>query len=181
MAGAILKTAVSFIQIKTLCGLALAVVFLAESVAWAADLNPYSLRSTWYIEDEEQPFWEVRVTCNDHQTFRYMRRYDESAPWCASEVPDLCSDRKLDVAFDMCDESYAGRLAEYQEREARKARELAQRERLETELMQQANVLQQRRRELDNRKAELERKEQELRARERALSEQKAKLRLESR
>jgi len=174
--GDVLKFTVFHKTTKIVIGLVLSGFILISVSAWAQDLEPYSLRSVWYIEDTERPYWEVRVTCNDHETFRYMVRYDKSAPWCAKQVPDLCDKEKVVVAFEMCAESYIDIIAEAQRQQALEAEELARRDRLKTELLQEETVLQERRRLLNNRKADLQRREQALRERERELSEQKAKL-----
>lgn len=174
--GAGLKSTVAHKMARAIIGLALSGVVLFSTAASAQNLVPYSLRSVWYIEDEERPYWEVRVTCNDHKTFRYMVRYEESAPWCAKQVPDLCAEEKIELAFDICSESFSIRVAEAQEQQAQEAEELARRESLRAELLQQAAVLEERRRQINNRKAELQRREQALSSRERELSEQKARL-----
>lgn len=160
----------------TIMGLAMTGCVLFSVTAWAQNLVPYSLRSVWYIEDEERPYWEVRVTCNDLKTFRYMIRYEESAPWCAKLAPDLCAKEKVELAFEICDESFSARIAETRRKQAQEAEELARRDSLREELLQQAAELQERRRQLNNRKAELQRRELALLARERELSEQQAKL-----
>ncbi|MEM7360920.1 MAG: hypothetical protein AAF431_17650 [Pseudomonadota bacterium] len=161
---------------RAIIGLAMTGFILFSATASAQNLVPYSLRQVWYIEDEERPYWEVRVTCNDLKTFRYMIRYEESAPWCAKQAPDLCAKEKVQLAFDICDDSFSERIAEAQRQQTLEAEELARRDRLKAELLQQAAVLQERRRQLDSRKAELQRREQALSARESELSEQKAKL-----
>jgi hypothetical protein len=106
-----------------------------------------------------------------------MVRYNKDDPWCAKQAPDLCSEAKVELAFDLCSRTFAERIAENQRKEAMAAEELSRRNDLRADLLAQEAVLQERRKVINNRKAELQRKEQALRERERALSERKAELR----
>jgi hypothetical protein len=162
--------------VKAIVGLAVHGFVLTALTASAIDMLPYSLRQTWYIEDEARPYWEIRVTCSDHKTFRYMVRYDESAPWCAKKAPNMCFDDKLDVAFEICKDSYSTIVAESKKSQSLKTEEIAQQDRLRSQLLAQEARLQERRENLNKRKAELQRKERELKARELDLLERKSKL-----
>lgn len=171
-----MSPAVLYKTARLVTGLAFCSLFLQVSPAAAIDLLPYSLRAAWFIEDDGDPYWEIRVTCSDHETFRYMVRADESNPWCAKQAPELCSDRKLELAFELCKESYSNLIAERQQQKSLQAEEVVQQNELRTQLMQQAEKLQQQRENLNRQKAELQRRERSLTARERDLFERKRRL-----
>ena len=157
---------------KLLVGLALSGFCLFGSIAAAQNLQPYSLRSIWYIEDAPRPYWEIRVTCDDQATYRYMIRYNKQDPWCAKQAADLCSEEKVELAFELCADTYADRIAESE----RQQELLAQREQQRSALLQQEAELQRLRQALANRKAELQRRDQALREREQALAARRARL-----
>jgi len=174
--GNILKLAVFNPATVIATCLALIGVYLSTSFVSAANLQPYSLRSIWFIEDADPPYWEIRVTCDDQRTYRYMVRYEQRGPWCAKQAPELCAEDKVELAFELCKSSYADIIAENQRKSALEAEELAARDRQREELLRREAVLQERRQLLDGRKAELQRREQALRNREQSLAERKARL-----
>lgn len=171
-----MNSAVLTRTVKGLIALAVHGLVLITLTASAIDMLPYSLRQTWYIDNEEPPYWEIRVTCSDQQTYRYMVRYDESKPWCAKQASDLCYEDKLDLAFEICKESYTTIIAENNEQQLLESEEVAQQDRLRKQLLEQEARLQTQRADLNKRKIELERRERELRAREVELNERKSRL-----
>lgn len=171
-----LNSVVFRIKAKAIVGLTIHGFVLTALTASAIDLLPYSLRQTWYIEDEGRPYWEIRVTCSDQKTYRYMIRDNESKPWCAKQDSELCYEDKLDLAFAVCKDSYAATVAASKQQTTQNSEDVAQQNRVREELLAREAQLDLRRENLQKRKLELQRKEQDLRSREIDLAERKSKL-----
>ena len=151
-------------------------ITIATLGASAIDLEPYSLRVAWYIEDDGDPYWEVRVTCTDKRTYRYIVQRVEHGPWCAKQAPDVCHTNKVELAFKVCSKSFSPTATAKQEDTAPIEDDSAEKNRLREQLLAQKVALQQLRANLNRRKLEIQRKEQELNEREVSILERQSNL-----
>lgn len=168
-----LRTAISRNGLLIFAALGLSLVPIHSS---ALNLEPYSLRVPWYIEGDGQPYWEVRVTCSDKQTRRFIVQYDQFGPWCLKQARNNCHAEKIDAAFEVCSGRFDDILAEQEKANAAAEGELAENDLLRERLRRQQASLQQQRRNLNSRKLQLERREQELQQRKRSILERQANL-----
>jgi len=129
-------------------------------------LQPYSLRSKEYIQAEGGSYWQIRVTCSDLNTRRFINRYEEDGPWCAQQVPELCAAEVIDAATNVCSSSFREALALENAKQVDSSRDTPEQSRIRSELMIEKVALQEQRLKLAERKLELRRREMNLQKRE---------------
>ena len=138
--------------------LSLMTLLVLSSAFSAYAMEPYSLRSKMYIEDEGDPFWEIRVTCSDNKTRRFIVQYEERGPWCSKQIPDECSTEPIELALVVCATGFGKALEEAQERKRREAEQAAALELAKSTLLEEKQSLQQLKTQLIEKKEELERR-----------------------
>ncbi|MBX2837786.1 MAG: hypothetical protein KTR35_13085 [Gammaproteobacteria bacterium] len=139
-------------------------------------LTAYSLRNKELIENGDQSYWQVRVTCSDLTTRRFITQQDEEGPWCARDVPEMCAIEKIDVAISVCSSEYRDALEIQRASNQERDKLAADKDKARTELLEEKVLLQQQQVELVQRKLELRRREVDLQSRELNLLERKARL-----
>lgn len=162
-----------------LYGIVLCVVAVGGFVIPSQAMTPSLMRAKELKQGPNGDFWEVRITCSDLDTRRFIIQTEEDGDWCARDVPGLCDEKKIGAAMLVCAPEYrtalekaggsvngspstTGRVDPNAEERAR--------------LMQERVTLQEQRLDLAERKLNLSQREMDLREREVTLSEQKARL-----
>ena len=152
-----------------------AVAVLMGVFSLASAMTPSLMRAKERIESPSGSYWEVRITCSDFETRRFIIQTEEDGQWCARDVPGLCDDAKIGAAVLVCEPSYREALAAQEGQQRQVTEESAETAREKARLLQERVALQRQRLDLAERKLELSRREMELREREVNLLERRSK------
>lgn len=142
-------------------------VFLVSASTQA--LTAHSLTHKEIVREGGKEFWQIRVTCTDMSTKRFIIRTDEAGPWCSKDVSQLCGEDRIAAAVQVCSSEYRDAIASQggpdQISEPPSAQQLAKQQQRAALLEEQINVERQRV-ELEQRKLDLRRREISLENRE---------------
>lgn len=136
----------------------------------AMAMTAYSITYKEYIEEDGKQFWQIRVTCTDLNTKRFLVRSQDSDPWCSKHLPSFCANEKVQAALNVC--SYEYKLAlqstdgNQEKPETNFVAEVDQEDDNKSMLLQQQALIQDQRIELAQRKLDLRRRDIDLQKRE---------------
>lgn len=139
-------------------------------------LEAYSLRTKELIQEDGQSYWEIRVTCSDLNTRRFIVQLQEDGPWCAKQVPEFCFAETIDAAVGVCASSFRDELKSSTANLVNSNKEAAESSRLRSQLLEEKVSVQRARATLAERKLELRRKEMDLQKRELEILDRQARL-----
>ena len=136
----------------------------------AMAMTAYSISYKEYIEEAGKQFWQIRVTCTDLNTKRFLVRSQDGDPWCAKHLPSFCASEKVQAALNIC--SYEYKLAlqatdgTQEKPEPNFVPQVDQEDDNKSILSQQLALIQDQRIELAQRKLDLRRRDIDLQKRE---------------
>lgn len=147
-----------------------ATIALVSVAMPALGMSAHSVTNKEYVDEGGKKFWQIRVTCTDLNTKRFLVRSQDAAPWCAKDLPNFCSSEKIQAAINLCSQDYNmaldSRDAKLQTLEQNLVVEVSQRASRKFRLLQQKALIQSLQDELGQRKLDLRRREIELQKRE---------------
>ena len=151
-------------------------LYMAVTIALASVAVPGLAMSAYYLTDPEyvdeggKQFWQIRVTCTDLNTKRFLVRSQDTDPWCAKHLLNFCSSDKAQAAINLCSQDYNIALdlsdAKQQKLEQDPVAEVNRQASDKFSLLQQQALIQSLQVELGQRKLDLRRREIELQKRE---------------
>lgn len=133
----------------------------------AIALTAYSVRDQELLQEGDRTFWQVRVTCTDIDTKRFIERPNADSPWCSREIATMCAADRVELAIEVCSTGYRIALEEQQELEIAKEKRLQEQlQQRRSALRKRQSAVQRQREQLAQRKVNLRRKEIDLQQRE---------------
>ncbi|MFT4630436.1 MAG: hypothetical protein ACI9WC_001694 [Arenicella sp.] len=84
----------------------MATITLAIVTVPAMAMTAYSITYKEHIEEAGKQFWQIRVTCTDLNTRRFIVRSRDKDPWCAKDMPSFCANDKVQAALNICSYEY---------------------------------------------------------------------------
>ena len=142
-------------------------------------MTPSLMRAKELKQGPNGDFWEVRITCSDLETRRFIMQTEEKGEWCARDVPGLCDEEKIGAAMLVCAPEYRTALEEAQRNGTSPVAATPESDanaEQRARLLQERVALQQQRLDLAEKKLEISRREMDLREREVNLLERKSRL-----
>ena len=145
-------------------------IALASITVPAIAMTAYSITYQEYIEEGGKQFWQIRVTCTDLETKRFIVRSQNKAPWCAKQLPNFCANDKVQTAVNICSPGYELAMESIDVKKEKSQQNLVaqlnQQRTNKSELLEEQATIQSQRVELAQRKLDLRRREIDLQKRE---------------
>lgn len=145
-------------------------ITLAFATVPAIAMTAYSVTYKELVEEGGKEFWQIRVTCTDLKTKRFLVQAQDQDQWCAKQLPDFCANHKIQAALNICSSDYELAVSLIDTKQGKptktpvsKSDQLPNNRSL---LLQEQTLIQSERVELAKRKLDLQRREIDLEKRE---------------
>lgn len=152
-------------RVKNCIVLLFAAAFASLAIS-ALAMTAYSITNKEIVEEGGKKFWQVRVTCTDLSTKRFIVQSLDEGMWCAKKLPDFCGASKIEAAVNVCGSDYrlslGSRAAQEKENNENLAAQLDQKLSNKSLLLKEQSLIQSQRVELAQRKLDLRRRELDL-------------------